>query len=83
MKNTDFEDDGRVLADMSEVERRPILLPRLPARKSSGGGLSSLPREDRRAVIRGALGASLLIAGVFVVGLGIVIALLQFIWNLP
>ena len=84
MRNESFEDDGRVLADMSGVERRALFLPRFRSR--SGGQTEpapgqDLPREDRSPAVRGALTASLLIAGVFAGGMAIIIALLQLVWN--
>ena len=84
MKNNEFQDDGRVLADMTGVERRPVFLPRLrPDRNSRAGSASrsEFSPEDRRIVMRGAIRASLLIAGVFIGGMAAVIALLQLFWN--
>ena len=86
-QKTEFEDDGRVIADMSDVSRPNLLMPRIPGlspsdiRKSpeSGNGFS---REERRAATRGALVAALLIALVFIVAGALLIFALQLGWNL-
>lgn len=74
------DDDGRTVADMSGLERRPLLLPRRP---KPGPPPADRPwedrrvsRETRRGLIWGALSAALLIALVFILGLGLVIALI-------
>ncbi len=75
------DDDGRVIADMSDLElpnlwrirrpsrRRPELSAEEPTEPDrpweDGNGLSS---EDRRIYIFAALKAALLIAGVFIAG---------------
>ena len=84
MKKDGFEDDGRVLADMSDIERRPLFLPRIRSKRadaSEGTPLSSLSKDDRRIATRGAVAASLLIGGAFAGGMAVVIALLQLFWN--
>ena len=76
---TDFEDDGHVIADMSGIERQPLLIPRFGSR-SSGKRRNLMPDagmsegaapppadvsvEERRAMIRGSVAAGLLVAGV-------------------
>ena len=72
-KNRPDWDDGRTVADMSVLDggkgaRQPE--PDLPY----------TPRERRWAVL-GALKATLLIAGAFLLGLALVIALLLWIWQ--
>ena len=79
------DDDGRSIADMSGVERpRLFSVPRRQkADKAEEPQPDSRPawenismsKSDRRAFIRGALGASLLIALAFIVGVGLVILL--------
>ena len=80
-----IEDDGRTIADMSGLERTPLLLPHLPRRKHDEAASTSedafTPRE-RRAAIRGAMRAALLIALVFVGAGALLILALQFLWNL-
>lgn len=74
------DDDGRTVADMSNVSRQPLLFPRPQRRKPSIPSQESsepveLSREEQRWAVLGALKAALLIALVFLVGLGIVILL--------
>lgn len=87
----DFEDDGRTIADMSDVSR-PSLFGHLPVREkgtkplpqeavSQGPEQEPLSPEARRWAILGALKAALLIGMAFIVGLGLVILLLLLIWG--
>ena len=68
----DFEDDGRTVADMSGVERQPMLVPRRIRgedrlnTKEEGEPLK-LDKKQRGAAVWGALSAALLIAAVFAV----------------
>ena len=72
------EDDGRVVADMSEVSRTPLLIPRFdevrrrrdigpsedqPSSPPSYQSSVNLDREERRAMIGGAISAGLLVVG--------------------
>ena len=84
------DDDGRVIADMSDLERQPMLLPRRPKRKKEGEAPDAaeplppeqqLTDEERRTYVRGAIGATMLIAGIFIAAAAIVIALLLFFWR--
>ena len=88
-RQPDFEDDGRTIADMSGVDRRTPLgyvrsseTPR--RRRASAGGeskASPISREQRRAYVGGALGAALLIGGVFAACGGLAIWLMTVIWS--
>ena len=89
-KNDIKDDDGRVIADMSGVEK-PIMFGFLSPsfRRSRGNrfqGRSSLEdgvemsREERRYYILGALKASLLIGLAYAVGLGLIILLMVLLW---
>lgn len=86
-KNYD-DDDGRTIADMSGVGA--------PAPMFGGIGKKKMEQEqpeeeqtppidlthkERRMYIFGALGAALLIAGAFIVGLGLAILLMLLVWN--
>ena len=84
-KHEYFEDDGSTVADMSNVSRQPLLIPRprrrrppraaeFPDREPSPEPLD-LSREEQRWAVLGAMKAALLIALAFIVGLGIVILL--------
>lgn len=87
MGKTPYEDDdGRVIADMSEVSARtPFGYFRMGRRSDEEKAVhsekserpwenSGISREARRGAIWGALTAALLIALAFIVGLGLVIA---------
>ena len=81
-KEREFEDDdGRTIVDMSEVDPMPMLLPRFRQQKNAPPSESEMSREDRRAVMLGAIGAVLLIGGVFIVAGAIVIFLMTKIWS--
>ena len=86
------DDDGRTVADMSEVHRRNLFLPRgnphqeRPKRENENNESTSnqnppLNRKETRSFILGALSAGLLIALVFIVALGLAIALMLFFWS--
>lgn len=86
------DDDGRTIADMSGVERQAMFLPRVPRRdllrppqqerpaeEERPWEETGLSREERRWYILGAMKAAMLIALVFIVGLGLVVALFCFL----
>ena len=79
-----FEDDGRTIADMSGIATQPTILPRRKLRKepetNSGEGLE-LTRKEKRWAALGAMKAVLLIAGAYLLGLGILLGLLFLIWK--
>lgn len=88
-----YEDDGRTIADMSGIESQPMFLPRSRKRRREllepESSHSKRPweesgkfsREERHAAMFGALKASLLIAGVYIVGLGLAIWALLALWR--
>ena len=79
-----FEDDGRTIADMGGIAPQPTILPRRKPRKepetNSGEGLE-LTRKEKRWAALGAMKAVLLIAGAYLLGLGILLGLLFLIWK--
>ena len=79
-----FEDDGRTIADMSGIAPQPTILPRRKSRKvpetNSGEGLE-LTRKEKRWAVLGAMKAVLLIAGAYLLGLGILLGILFLIWK--
>ena len=89
MTKRDFDDDGRTVADMSGLERQPVLLPRLPRRKKENAVPEQpdaqpelqLTPEERRSYVGGAIGAGLLLAGIFIAAGAVVIALLLLFWH--
>ena len=79
------DDDGRTVADMSGIERQPLLLPRFRRKdkaaeepETDGLGWS---REERRAVVLGSIGAVLVIAFVFLAAAALVIGLMLTVWR--
>ena len=83
-KRAEFEDDGRTIADMSGIAPQPTLLPRRRRREepqeSRGEGLE-LTRKEKRWAVLGAMKAVFLIAGAYLLGLGILLGLLFLIWK--
>ena len=94
-KKDSFVDDGRTIADMSGVERQPLLLPNIgpirkrreerKAAKTSGQKQeyieSSEDKETRKAYVGGAIGASLLIALVYLGAFALLVVILLLIWG--
>ena len=85
------DDDGRVIADMSGVERQPMFLPdadsisRLKEKRADfaqhveskySSGPEYLDKEGRRAMIGGALSALLLVGGVLAAAFAAVILII-------
>lgn len=85
------DDDGRVVADMSDLERTPMLVPSLgsirsakenrsdfaePSDSKYSSGPEYLDKEGRRAMIGGALSAMLLIGGLLAAGFAAVILII-------
>lgn len=90
-RKDDFEDDGRVIADMSGVERPSLFGAGRPPRRE--GPRAEAPARRREPDVRfttterlwmalGALKAGLLVGLVYVVFLGLVIVALLAIWNI-
>lgn len=87
------DDDGRVIADMSDVTRQPMILPRFDAGKKNRSndhsedvpeteyGYSSINAEERRAVIKGVVTASLLVGAIVAVAFAGLILLITGIWG--
>lgn len=90
-----FEDDGRTIADMSDISRPRLFIPRLPKsgdrqqqdtqpERSSRPwekDMDKLNKDEKRWYVLGALKAALLIGLAFILGLGLLIAVLLGIWN--
>ena len=71
-----FEDDGRVIADMSELSGSRPLEPNLSDNLETGWEPPPFSWKERFHYIGAALGAALMIALAFVAGLGFVIWLI-------
>jgi hypothetical protein len=85
------DDDERVIADMSGIERQPVFFPSAesirrvkenradfsePTSKSYSQGPEYLDKEGRRAMIGGAVSAMLLVGGLLAAGFALVILLI-------
>ena len=85
------DDDGRTIADMSDISRPNLYTVRTAwnlKRQNTDEKITADPNLDqqlspseRRMFILGALKAALLIALAFIVGLGLVIFLLLMFWK--
>ncbi len=82
------DDDGRTIADMSEVSGPSMFVPRKSCRKKppmeqeeSRDTEQEWDPKDRRIYVFGALRAALLIALVYAVGFALIIGLLLLIWK--
>lgn len=96
-QNKEGQDDGRTVADMSDVQRgmflggwRPAGHGLVPENKPEEDAQSrprrpweddSLTKEERRMYVLGAMKAALLIGMVYLVGGGVLIALLLAWWR--
>lgn len=86
-KRTYDDDDGRVIADMSGIERPRSLVPQTkreepgrPAQSQDRSWESSFTPEERRMTVLAAVKAALLIGIVFIAGIGAVILLMVLFW---
>ena len=76
------DDDGRTVADMSALERPGLRLrPRRKQGSDQAGGDLQLDPAERRAMVRGAVSAGLLVAGALALGFAILILLSQLVWG--
>lgn len=91
------EDDGRVVADMSDVERQPLLIPRPDMIRRSRRDIGTdtaedrtsvphqqpvnLDADERRAMIGGAVSAGLLVVGVIAVSFAALILFILKVWG--
>ena len=85
------DDDGRTIADMREVAPAPRMFPRRreggnPSEPAHVGAeqpweSSALSKEERRAAMAGAMGAAMLLAGVFIAAGALAILAMQLLWN--
>ncbi len=84
------DDDGRVISDMSDVGRQPMILPRFDhlhksERRDMGRVEETENRpeyevqytdEERRALVGGTVAAALLVGAIFIGAIGLLIFLL-------
>ena len=91
-KHDSFEDDGRTIADMSGIGPTPTLLPHSRKPAAAPEPVNDRPWEqpdewtakEKFWAVMGALKATLLIAGAYLVGLAVLLAVLfrriSFVW---
>ena len=82
-KREPFEDDGRTIADMSGIAPQRMFLPRRRGREDApprSEDVDLTPKEKRWAVL-GAMKAVLVIAGAYLLGLGVLLGLLFLLWR--
>jgi len=78
------DDDGRTVADMSDLSRQPLIMPRFNKSEEKEEEQSKTQNDDnyemssseRRAFIGGALGATLAVGSVFAIVGAVVIFLI-------
>ncbi len=85
------DDDGRVIADMSGIEKQPMFFPSPeavgrvkesrtdfaePPEKTSNYGPEYLDKEGRRAMIGGAVSAMLLVGGLLAAAFAVIILII-------
>ena len=84
------DDDGRTIADMSAVEGPSLFVPRSPGVKKAPPQPetpdrpwedSGMSPKERRMYVLGAMKATMLIGLAYIGGLGLVIALLLWLWK--
>jgi len=87
-----FDEDELVIADMSDLERQPLLIPRFDHMYKRKRGEDSrsqaqpqqpvhLEGEERRAMIKGTLAAAFLVLGVIAAAFAGLIFLMISIWG--
>ena len=81
-KRDDFEDDGRTIADMSGIGPAPTLRPhRRKADAPPPEPANDWTPKEKFWAVMGVLKATLAIAGVYLVGLGVLLAVLFLLWK--
>ncbi len=86
------DEDELVIADMSDLERQPLLIPRFDLlyrrKRGEDPGFDGKPRyplqlqgEERRAMIRGTLAAALLVLGILAASFAGLIFLIGHFWG--
>lgn len=91
-RRTYDDDDGRTIVDMSGVER-PSMFGHLPSSEKKNPVFSApeekperpweengYSKSERRAAVGGALSAALLIGLAYIVGLGLLVAILLYVF---
>lgn len=89
-KHDDFEDDGRTIADMSDIGPAPMLRPTAARRApcpqnrpttAHGSQAPDWTAKEKFWAVLGAMKATLLIAGVYLAGLAVLLLILFLLWK--
>lgn len=89
-KHEPFEDDGHTIADMSGIGHAPMLRPHRRKAAAQNPELSNdrpweqepeWTAKEKLWAVLGVLKATLLIAGVYLAGLGVLLAVLFLLWR--
>ena len=89
-KHDDFEDDGRTIADMSDIGPAPMLRPHRrkagapppePANARPWEQAPDWTAKEKFWAVLGAMKATLLIAGVYLAGLAVLLLILFLLWK--
>ncbi len=82
------DDDGRTIADMTDVGAHPVIAPRFSKRRKehpeeahSSAPENPISRSERRGFVWGALSAALLIGAVFMTVIAAAIAIMLLVWK--
>lgn len=80
------DDDGRTIADMSDVQRQPLFIPKLPKRDANKATEKKedlyLTKKEQASYIFGTLKSALLIGAVFAAAFALLIILMLVVWEL-
>ena len=80
-KHDDFEDDGRTIADMSDIRRKAGAPPPEPANDRPWEQAPDWTAKEKFWAVLGAMKATLLIAGVYLAGLAVLLLILFLLWK--
>ena len=80
------DDDGRTIADMSDVQRQPMFIPRIPKKAEENAPERKddlyLTKKEKASYIFGTLKSALLIGAVFAAAFALLIILMLVVWEL-
>lgn len=85
-RNDDFKDDGRTVADMSDIDRPSLFSLKRNNKKpdyeqNSAAPQQEMPREQRRAYIIAAVFTALGVAAIFMAAIALAIWLMLIAWR--
>ena len=84
-RNDDFKDDGRTVADMSDIDRPSLFTVRRkekqPDYESSAAPQEEMPARQRRAYVLAAVLTALGVAAIFLAAIALAIWLMLLAWK--